>query len=155
MFFNSQGVLDSVSEGQKKLDAACKEGESLYGCLSKPVVSNIQEQIANSKQNFQEFLNQCLNDKKALEACASHLGKWVIPVVTNRLHEMVWLPKCRAKYKIVSSFTSPVCFMLWKYLREIEVLSYNKSTGLAPRALIWLKDDSSDSSYMQEFWAAY
>ncbi|XP_027759675.1 nesprin-1 isoform X4 [Empidonax traillii] len=71
-----QGVLESVSEGQNKLDAACKEGESLYGCLSKPVVSHIQEQIAKSKQNFQEFLNQCLNDKKALEACASHLGNF-------------------------------------------------------------------------------
>lgn len=68
-------MLDSTSEGQKKLDAACKEGESLYGCLPKAVVSHIQEQIAKSNQNFQEFLNQCLNDKKALEACASYLGK--------------------------------------------------------------------------------
>ncbi|XP_010018863.1 PREDICTED: nesprin-1-like, partial [Nestor notabilis] len=68
-----QSVLDSVSEGQNKLDAACKEGESLSACLPKPVVSHIQEQIAKSNQNFQEFLNQCLNDKKSLEACASHL----------------------------------------------------------------------------------
>lgn len=73
--FLAQGVLDSISEGQKKLDAACKEGESLYDCLPKPVVSHIQEQIVKSNQNFQEFLNQCLNDKKALEACASHLGR--------------------------------------------------------------------------------
>lgn len=72
--FITQGVLDSVSEGQKKLDAACKEGESLYACLPEPVVSHIQEQIAMSNQNFQEFLSQCLNDKQALEACASHLG---------------------------------------------------------------------------------
>ncbi|NWI93355.1 SYNE1 protein, partial [Pitta sordida] len=71
-----QGVLDSVSEGQNKFDAACKEGESLYSCLPKPIVSHIQEQIAKSKQSFQEFLNQCLNDKKALEACASHLGSF-------------------------------------------------------------------------------
>lgn len=71
----TQSMLDSVSEGQTKLDAACKEGESLYACLPKPVVSHIQEQIAKSNQNFQEFLNQCLNDKKALEACASHLGR--------------------------------------------------------------------------------
>lgn len=119
--FISQGVLDSISEGQNKLDAACKEGESLYGCLPKPIVSHMQEQIAKSNQNFQEFLNQCLNDKKALEACASHLGRWVIPAVTNRLHEIVWLPKCRAKW-IISSCSSPVWFFLWKYLREIEVL---------------------------------
>lgn len=72
--FITQGVLDSVSEGQKKLDAACKEGESLCACLPERVVSHIQEQIAKSNQNFQEFLNQCLNDKQALEACASHLG---------------------------------------------------------------------------------
>ncbi|KAJ7409657.1 hypothetical protein WISP_113425 [Willisornis vidua] len=71
-----QGVLDSLSEGQKKLDAACNEGESLCGCLPEPVVSHIQEQIAKSKQNLQEFLNQCLNDKRALEACASHLGSF-------------------------------------------------------------------------------
>ncbi|KAM6126873.1 nesprin-1-like [Pterocles gutturalis] len=71
-----QTVLDSVSEGQNKLDAACKEGESLYTCLPKPVVSHIQEQIAKSNQNFQEFLTQCLNDKKALEACVSHLGSF-------------------------------------------------------------------------------
>ncbi|KFQ93584.1 Nesprin-1, partial [Nipponia nippon] len=71
-----QSVLDSVSEGQNKLDAVCKEGEGLYACLPKPVVSHIQEQIAKSKQNFQEFLNQCLNDKAALEACASHLGSF-------------------------------------------------------------------------------
>lgn len=118
--FISQGVLDSISEGQNKLDAACKEGESLYGCLPKPIVSHMQEQIAKSNQNFQEFLNQCLNDKKALEACASHLGRWVIPAVTNRLHEIVWLPKCRAKW-IISNCSSPICFFLWKYLREIEV----------------------------------
>lgn len=73
--FIAQGVLDSISEGQNKLDIACKEGESLYGCLPKPVVSHIQEQIAKSNQNFQEFLSQCLNDKKALEDCASHLGR--------------------------------------------------------------------------------
>ncbi|XP_059684163.1 nesprin-1-like [Gavia stellata] len=71
-----QSVLDSVSEGQNKLDAACKEGGSLCACLPKPVVSQIQEQIAKANQNFQEFLNQCLNDKKALEACASHLGSF-------------------------------------------------------------------------------
>ena len=68
-------MLDSVSEGQNMLDAACKEGEGLYACLPKPAVSHIQEQIAKSKQNLREFLNQCLNDKKALEACASHLGR--------------------------------------------------------------------------------
>lgn len=73
--FLTQSVLDSVSEGQNKLDAACKEGESLYICLPKPVVSHIQEQIAKSNQHFQEFLNQCLNDKAGLEACASHLGR--------------------------------------------------------------------------------
>ncbi|XP_010119459.1 PREDICTED: nesprin-1-like, partial [Chlamydotis macqueenii] len=71
-----QRVLDSVSEGQNKLDAACKEGESLCACLPKPVVSHIQEQIAKSNQNFQEFLNQCLIDKQALEACASNLGSF-------------------------------------------------------------------------------
>ncbi|XP_010140551.1 PREDICTED: nesprin-1-like, partial [Buceros rhinoceros silvestris] len=71
-----QRVLDSVNEGQNKLDAACKEGEALYACLPKPVVSHIQEQIAKSNQNFQEFLNQCLNDKAGLEACASHLGSF-------------------------------------------------------------------------------
>lgn len=73
--FITQSVLDSVSEGQNKLDAACKEGESLYACLPEPLVSHIQEQIAKSNQNLQEFLNQCLNDKKALEACALHLGR--------------------------------------------------------------------------------
>ncbi|KAM6272871.1 nesprin-1 isoform 2-T2 [Spheniscus humboldti] len=71
-----QSVLDSVSEGQNKLDAACKEGESLYACLPEPLVSHIQEQIAKSNQNLQEFLNQCLNDKEALEACALHLGSF-------------------------------------------------------------------------------
>lgn len=73
--FITQNVLDSVSEGQNKLDAACKEGESLCAYLPKPIVSRIQEQIAKSNQNYQEFLNRCLNEKKALEACASHLGR--------------------------------------------------------------------------------
>ncbi len=39
-----QSVLDSLSEGQNKLDAACKEGENLYTCLPQPVVTHIQEQ---------------------------------------------------------------------------------------------------------------
>ncbi|XP_068533202.1 nesprin-1 isoform X7 [Anas acuta] len=71
-----QIVMDSISEGRNKLDAACKEGESLYACLPKPVVIHIQEQIAKSNENFHEFFKQCLNDKQALEACASHLGSF-------------------------------------------------------------------------------
>lgn len=73
--FITQIVMDSISEGRNKLDAACKEGESLYACLPKPVVIHIQEQIAKSNENFHEFFKQCLNDKQALEACASHLGR--------------------------------------------------------------------------------
>lgn len=68
-------MLDSLSEGQNKLDAACKEGENLYTCLPQPVVTHIQEQVTKSNQNFKEFLSQCLNDKQALETCASHLGR--------------------------------------------------------------------------------
>lgn len=119
--FITQSVLDSLSEGQNKLDAACKEGESLSACLPKPVVSHIQEQILKSNQNFQEFLNQCLNDKKFLEACASHLERRVLSV-TGGLHEIVWLQKYREQFEIIFSYPGPVCFFLHKYLRQNKVL---------------------------------
>ncbi|KAM7172376.1 nesprin-1 isoform 3-T4 [Macrochelys suwanniensis] len=71
-----QRVLDSISEGQNKLDAVSKQGENVYAYLPNPVVSSIQEQIAKSHQDFQGFLKQCLKDKEALEDCALELGSF-------------------------------------------------------------------------------
>ncbi|XP_037056262.1 nesprin-1 isoform X2 [Peromyscus leucopus] len=71
-----QGVLDSVSEGQSKLDAVTQEGQTLYAHLPKQMVSSIQEQITKANEEFQTFLKQCLKDKQALQDCASELGSF-------------------------------------------------------------------------------
>lgn len=70
-----QGVLDSVSDGQSKLDTVTEEGQTLYAHLPKQTVSSIQEQITKANEEFQAFLKQCLKDKQALQDCASELGR--------------------------------------------------------------------------------
>lgn len=74
-YLDFQGVLDSVSDGQSKLDAVTEEGQTLYAHLPKQTVSSIQEQITKANEEFQAFLKQCLKDKQALQDCASELGR--------------------------------------------------------------------------------
>ncbi|XP_038195664.1 nesprin-1 isoform X2 [Arvicola amphibius] len=71
-----QGILDSVSDGQSKLDAVTEEGQTLYAHLPKQTVSSIQEQITKANEEFQAFLKQCLKDKQALQDCVSELGSF-------------------------------------------------------------------------------
>nr|XP_023420318.1 nesprin-1 isoform X2 [Cavia porcellus] len=71
-----QNILDSVSDGQSKLDAVTQEGQTLYAHLSKQMVGSIQEQITKANEEFQAFLKQCLKDKQALQDCASELGSF-------------------------------------------------------------------------------
>ncbi|XP_039707258.1 nesprin-1 isoform X7 [Pteropus medius] len=71
-----QNVLDSVTDGQSKLDAVTQEGQTLYAHLSKQIVSSIQEQITKANEEFQAFLKQCLKDKQALQDCALELGSF-------------------------------------------------------------------------------
>ncbi|XP_063773938.1 nesprin-1 isoform X14 [Pseudophryne corroboree] len=71
-----QNILDSVSEGQSKLDAATEEGEKLYYCLPKPVVLSIQDKISKAEKEFQSVKKQCLKDKQALEDCVLELGSF-------------------------------------------------------------------------------
>nr|XP_021512699.1 nesprin-1-like [Meriones unguiculatus] len=71
-----QGVLDSVSDGQSKLDAVTQEGQTLYAHLPKQIISSIQEQITKANEEFQAFLKQCLKDKQALQDCALELGSF-------------------------------------------------------------------------------
>ncbi|XP_055471872.1 nesprin-1 isoform X4 [Psammomys obesus] len=71
-----QGVLDSVSDGQSKLDAVTQEGQTLYAHLPKQIVSSVQEQITKANEEFQAFLKQCLKDKQALQDCALELGSF-------------------------------------------------------------------------------
>nr|XP_045014662.1 nesprin-1 isoform X2 [Jaculus jaculus] len=71
-----QGILDSVSDGQSKLDVVTQEGQTLYAHLSKQIVGSIQEQITRANEEFQAFLKQCLKDKQALQDCASELGSF-------------------------------------------------------------------------------
>lgn len=73
--FLKQNILDSVSDGQSKLDAVTQEGQTLYAYLPKQIVSSIQEQITKANEEFQAFLKQCLKDKQALQDCASELGR--------------------------------------------------------------------------------
>lgn len=75
LYFLKQNVLDSVSDGQSKLDAVTQEGQTLYAHLSKQIVSSIQEQITKANEEFQAFLKQCLKDKQALQDCALELGR--------------------------------------------------------------------------------
>ncbi|XP_016071417.1 PREDICTED: nesprin-1 [Miniopterus natalensis] len=71
-----QSILDSVSDGQSKLDAVTQEGQTLYAHLPKQIVSSIQEQITKANEEFQAFLKQCLKDKQALQDCALELGSF-------------------------------------------------------------------------------
>ncbi|KAM5166613.1 nesprin-1 isoform 3-T3 [Callospermophilus lateralis] len=71
-----QNILDSVSDGQSKLDAVTQEGQTLYAYLPKQIVSSIQEQITKANEEFQAFLKQCLKDKQSLQDCASELGSF-------------------------------------------------------------------------------
>uniref|UniRef100_A0A480JL38 Nesprin-1-like n=1 Tax=Sus scrofa TaxID=9823 RepID=A0A480JL38_PIG len=71
-----QNILDSVSDGQSKLDAVTREGQTLYAHLSKQIVGSIQEQITKANEEFQAFLQQCLKDKQALQDCALELGSF-------------------------------------------------------------------------------
>lgn len=71
----TQKVLDSVSEGRKKLEIASQKGEDLCAYLPKPSTNNIQEQIAKTHQDFEGFLKQCLKDKQALEECVAELNR--------------------------------------------------------------------------------
>ncbi|MEJ1275396.1 hypothetical protein NN561_006292 [Cricetulus griseus] len=75
-YLDFQGVLDSVSDGQSKLDTVTQEGQTLYAHLPKQMVSSIQEQITKANEEFQAFLKQCLKDKQALQDCASELGSF-------------------------------------------------------------------------------
>lgn len=72
---NLQGVLDSLSDGQSKLDVVTQEGQTLYAHLPKQIVSSIQEQITKANEEFQAFLKQCLKEKQALQDCVSELGR--------------------------------------------------------------------------------
>lgn len=74
-YLDIQGVLDSFSDGQSKLDAVTQEGQTLYAHLPKQIVSSIQEQITKANEEFQAFLKQCLKDKQALQDCVSELGR--------------------------------------------------------------------------------
>ncbi|KAM9666884.1 nesprin-1 isoform 11-T14 [Trichechus inunguis] len=71
-----QNILDSVSDGQSKLDAVTQEGQTLYAYLSKQIVSSIQEHITKANEEFQAFLKQCLKDKQSLQDCALELGSF-------------------------------------------------------------------------------
>ncbi|KAM9316746.1 nesprin-1-like [Gastrophryne carolinensis] len=71
-----QDVLNSINEGQSKLDNATEEGERLYYCLPKPSVVSIQDKIFKAEKEFQNFKKQCLKDKQALEDCVSELGSF-------------------------------------------------------------------------------
>ncbi|XP_023599414.1 nesprin-1-like, partial [Myotis lucifugus] len=71
-----QTILDSVGDGQRKLDAVTQEGQTLYAHLPKQMVSSIQEQITKANEEFQAFLRQCLKDKQALQDCALELGSF-------------------------------------------------------------------------------
>ncbi|XP_021548914.1 nesprin-1-like [Neomonachus schauinslandi] len=71
-----QNILDSISDGQSKLDAVTQEGQTLYAHVSKQIVSSIQEQITKANEEFQAFLKQCLKDKQALQDCALELGSF-------------------------------------------------------------------------------
>lgn len=75
LYFLKQNILDSISDGQSKLDAVTQEGQTLYAHLSKQIVSSIQEQITKANEEFQAFLKQCLKDKQALQDCALELGR--------------------------------------------------------------------------------
>ncbi|KAM8791856.1 nesprin-1-like [Rhynchonycteris naso] len=68
-----QSILDSVGDGQSKLDTVTQEGQTLYAHLCKQVVSCIQEQITKADEEFQAFLKQCLKHKQALKYCALEL----------------------------------------------------------------------------------
>ncbi|XP_038626046.1 nesprin-1 isoform X2 [Tachyglossus aculeatus] len=71
-----QRILDSINDGQNKLDTVTQEGQNLYVYLPKQIVSTIQEQITTANEEFQAFLKQCLRDKQALQDCASELGSF-------------------------------------------------------------------------------
>ncbi|XP_075718991.1 nesprin-1 isoform X3 [Rhinoderma darwinii] len=71
-----QEILESISEGQHKLDAATEEGEKLYFCLPKTVVLSMQERISKAEKEFQSFKKQCLKDRQSLEDCISELGSF-------------------------------------------------------------------------------
>lgn len=75
LYFPIQNILDSVSDGQSKLDAVTQEGQTLYAHLSKQIVSSIQEQVTKANEEFQAFLKQCLKDRQALQDCALALGR--------------------------------------------------------------------------------
>ena len=74
-YLDFQGVLDSLSDGQSKLDVVTQEGQTLYAHLPKQIVSSIQEQITKANEEFQAFLKQCLKEKQALQDCVSELGR--------------------------------------------------------------------------------
>lgn len=74
-YFLKQNILDSVGDGQSKLDAVTQEGQVLYAYLSKQIVSAIQEEITKANEEFQAFLKQCLKDKQALQDCALELER--------------------------------------------------------------------------------
>ncbi|XP_045150652.1 nesprin-1 [Echinops telfairi] len=71
-----QNILDSVSDGQSKLDAVTQEGQTLYAYLSKQIVSSIQEHVTTANEEFHAFLKQCLKSKQALHDCVSELGSF-------------------------------------------------------------------------------
>ncbi|KAM9000867.1 nesprin-1 isoform 8-T9 [Sarcophilus harrisii] len=73
---NLQGILDSINDGQNKLDVVTQEGQNLYAYLSKQIVSSIQEQITKANEEFQAFLRDCLKNKQALQDCATELGSF-------------------------------------------------------------------------------
>ena len=75
LYFPNQNILYWVSDGQSKLDAVTREGQTLYAHLSKQIVGSIQEQITKANEEFQAFLQQCLKDKQALQDCALELGR--------------------------------------------------------------------------------
>ncbi|XP_074043952.1 nesprin-1 isoform X5 [Macrotis lagotis] len=73
---NLQSILDSISDGQNKLDAVTQEGQNLYAYLPKQIVSSIQEQITKANEEFQAFLKDCLKSKQSLQDCATELGSF-------------------------------------------------------------------------------
>lgn len=91
----TQEILDSIGDGQSKLEAATEEGERLYYCLPKPVVLSIQERIAKAEKEFHSFKKQCLKDKQALEDCISELGRWELALV------YVWICSSIAVWKLL------------------------------------------------------
>ncbi|GCC32670.1 hypothetical protein chiPu_0011134 [Chiloscyllium punctatum] len=85
--------LTRASVGQNKLDAAVAEGNKLVPHLPKPSASQVQQQLANSQQEWESFLNQCQQNRKTLADYAEELTSF------ESLHKKlsVWLQQAEGR----------------------------------------------------------